>query len=410
MKKNNFSTQIIGLFMLAFLTLATSCIKDKEDDPILLDPSGENYSLIANVGSQEYTVTTQNIMSGKITIVGQGLETTSFGTAIAIGEYLYQLDNPTKTFVQYKVTKSGMERISSISYTALTTGFWRNVSSPEPGKILLMTWPDNTGKVDYAIISIPSFSVINNGSFTVEKVNGYDAVEIGGPGVVANGQIYLGAMYSNVVDYSTFPDSLLTWKYDYPSFTNPELLVSTASLGATSHYQNHSMIKDENGDIYQQNIRSKHWYNMGTREDKPSVITRIKNGQYDNSYNFNISALFPETISLIGFHYVGNGIAYGRLHLESQASEWNDAAAGNKTAIVKIDLYNKTAVKMNLPLAPYIRAGKWLVANGKLYVPVSPVGQAAFVYEIDPTQGADGFKKGAEIDGNNVVFNALFKH
>lgn len=408
------TNQLFGKTAVATLLLSTvvlsSCDK-KTTEPTPDTTATSGYSLIASVGDKEYTLTTNDITTGKLTVVGKGIETASYGSAFSIGGYMYQQDFNTKTFNQYKATASGLEKISSLSNTALTPqGGWRNISSPEAGKLLLMTWPDEKAVTDYAIVKIPEFTVEKKGSFTVAKFEGFDAVEIGGPGVVADGKIYLGTMFSNVGTWDKFPDKLVTLRYDYPSFANPTVLTSTASLGDVAQYTDRSMVADEKGDIYQQNIRSKHWYNMGTAQDKPTVFTRIRNGQYDNSYVFNISEKFTERVSLIGFTYVGNGIAYGRMHYEDQAREWDDAASANKTAVVKIDLYNKTVTKLNLPLAPYIRAVNWTVQNGKLFIPVSPVGSPAFVYEVDPTKGADGFTKGAELDGSNVQFNSIFKN
>ncbi|MDN5217312.1 hypothetical protein QQ020_34885 [Fulvivirgaceae bacterium BMA12] len=392
---------------IALLTI-TSCSSEDDGDP---GPqiSIPKYSVLASVGDQEYLTTSDDLSSGKISIVGQGLETNSFGSAVTKDGYTYLNNFNESTVDQYQVTENGWEKINSISIAPLSpSGSFRLMQITGDNTLLLTNWPDDNGDCPYAIVSLPSFTVASNGSFNIPDVKGFDPVEIGG--LVKDGKIYLGTMYSNVGTWDSFPDSLITWKLDYPSFTNPEMIVSTASLGTVAGFTGPSSLVDEKGDIYQQNIRSKHWYNMGTREEMPTVFVRIRDGEYDDSYVFNVSEKFGGTVSLIGIQYVGNGIAYGKLLDEDATNEWGDAWANNYTSIVKIDLYNKTITKLNIPQGPFIAIREGIVENGKLYLPISPVGQTAHIYEITIGGGADDFVKGAELDGNNVVANAIFKN
>ena len=399
---------IWGKVSLITLLMITSCDSEDDSNP---DPqiSIPKYSVLASVGDQEYLTTTNDLASGKISIVGQGLETNSFGSGVTKDGYMYLNNFNESTIDQYQATENGWTKVSSISIAPLSpSGRFRGMQITERDELLLMNWPDDNGDCPYAIITLPSFTVVTNGSFNIPDVEGFDPVEIGG--VISNNKIYLGTMYSNVGTWDSFPDSLITWKLDYPSFTNPEMLVSTASLGTVAGFTGTSSLIDEKGDIYQQNIRSKHWYNMGTREEMPTVFVRIRDGEYDDSYVFNISDEFPGTVSLIGFQYVGNGIAYGKLLDEEATDEWLDAWSNNFTSIVKIDLYNKTVTKLNIPQGPFIAIRAGVVDNGKLYLPISPVGETAHIYEITIGGAANDFVKGAELDGNNVVANAIFSN
>lgn len=399
---------LLGKISLIALLMITACDSEDDNNP---DPqiSIPKYSVLASVGDQEYLITTDDLTSGKISIVGQGLETNSFGSAVTKDGYMYLNNFNESTIDQYEVTENGWSKTLSISIAPLSpSGFFRGMQITERNELLLMNWPDDNGECPYAIISLPGFTVVTSGSVNIPDVAGFDPVEIGG--VVRDNKIYLGTMYSNIGTWDSFPDSLITWKFDYPTFQNPEMLVSTASLGTVAGFTGTSNIIDENGDIYQQNIRSKHWYNMGTREEMPTVFVRIRDGKYDDSYSFNISDQFPGTVSLIGIQYAGNGIAYGKLLDEEATDEWEDAWANNFTSIVKIDLYNKTATKLNIPQGPFIAISEGVIDNGKLYLPISPVGEAAYIYEITVGGGADDFVKGAELDGNNVVANAILRN
>jgi len=396
------------LFSSILMLVITSCTKDDDINP---DDTAATvkYGINLRVGDTEYLVSTDNPMDGNITAVGQGAETRSFGSAIAVGKYLYMRNLNDNTIDQMEMASNGYQKVASISMASILPNGFRDISEIESGKLLFTSWPDDNNVVSYAFINVPAFSVEKSGTFDVPTLDDYVPVELGGPGMVSNGKIYFGTMYSNRVTWDTRPDSLVTLAYDYPSFTNPKFLFSTASLGATSSYQEHSMIKDEKGDIYQVNIRSKHWYGMGTVEDKPTVINKISNGAYDNSYTFNISDNYSGTVSLIGMQYAGNGIAYGRLGDEDATNEWGVFAGGNNTTIVKIDLYNKTIKNMNLPKGP-VRFGRMGLYNGKVYWAVSPENGDAYVYEIDPTGGTDAFTRGAQLDGGNVVVQGIYVH
>ncbi len=401
---NSYVFRLLTMLIISGL-LFSACDEEGEgttptpDVPEEIIPS---FSVIAQVGEEEYMTATDTLTSGKISIIGQGIETQTFGSAVGVGGYVYLVNGGDESTIdQYQVTEKGYEKIASIAVAPLSpVGRFRIIQKVSDSELLLFNWPDDNDVAPYAVVEIPSFTVKTNGTFTVPKVAGFDPVEANG--IVKDDKIYLGTMYSNRGAWDSFPDSLITWVYDYPTFENGRMIVSTASLGTVAGFSGPSAILDEQGDIYQQNIRSKHWYNMGTREEMPSVFVRIRDGEYDDSYVFNISDQFPSTVSLIGVQYVGNGIAYGKLLDEDATNEWDQAWSENYTSVVRIDLYNQTVTKLNIPPGPFIAIDGGVLLDDKLYWPISPVGGAAHVYEIDINGGADAFTVGAELDGNSV--------
>ncbi|WKN43004.1 hypothetical protein [Tunicatimonas pelagia] len=310
---SNYVFRLIGSLLVSGV-LFSACSEDEggtTPTPDVPDTSEEvvpQYTMLASVGDQEYMVTTHDLTSGEISVVGRGVEIESYGNAEARDGYVYTINYRGGNVEQYKVTVDGLDNVASLSMASLSpSGGFRIMQQTPEGDLLLMNWPDDNGQSTFAIVGLPSFTVKSSGSFALPDVGGLDPEEIGG--VVKGDKIYLGTMYTNRGEWTTFPDSLITWKLDYPSFTNPEMMVSTASLGTVAGFSGSSSVLDEQGDIYQQNIRSKHWYNMGTREEMPTVFVRIRDGEYDDSYVFNVSEQFPGTVSLIGFVYAGNGIA-----------------------------------------------------------------------------------------------------
>ena len=105
---------------------------------------------------------------------------------------------------------------------------------------------------------------------------------------------------------------------------------------------------DENGDIYQSN-----WFMAGNSFDlsggDKTVIMKLVNGKYDESYTFDVSgALGLNTnVATVGWFYVGNGIGYMPIQLENEGNYFSE----NSWSLARIDVYNKTAVKLNVPMS-----------------------------------------------------------
>ncbi|MDD3489400.1 MAG: hypothetical protein PHR62_05905 [Paludibacter sp.] len=174
---------------------------------------------------------------------------------------------------------------------------------------------------------------------------------------------------------------------DYPSLTNPKVITSTVAKGSTYGYRTPVAHADEKGDIYQ-------------IAGSPSYILKIKDNDYDNSFVFNLSEKLGLGIQVAsnGWFYVGNGIGY---------VPYYDIAKGNSAAaaawgVARVDLYNGTAIKMNVPGALWLQQYQYSVKgnDGKFYMALAPVGAEGYVYMFDPASTSpDGFTTGAKLQG-----------
>jgi len=399
------TNRLLPAALLAASLSITAC-SDSPSAPSEGGGAGEaRFTVHATLDDVIYFARVDSLTGGTISF-GQAAEMPgAFGGALPVGEYLYTQLYSTGEIVQFRVTQTGYERVASLVAGALTTqGSFRTLQRVEDNVLLLMTWPDAAGRVDWVRVSIPGFTVASRGSFNVAPIGDRTAAEIGSP-IVRGGKVYMGAMYWNEARQD-FADSMYTIVMDYPSFSNPTRFATGASLGSTGGWNSPGQFSDEQGDIYQFNIRSKFWYNMGTAPNKPALVTRIRAGSmsYDPSFVLNVStALGGEPISLIGLDYIGNGIAIGRALYENRAQEWEQAYAGNYSTLVRIDLRSRTVTPISIPDAPYIAVGAPLVRNGKYYVPSSPVGGEAYLYEIDASQtGAGAVRRGARLSGTSL--------
>lgn len=169
---------------------------------------------------------------------------------------------------------------------------------------------------------------------------------------------------------------------DYPSFENPKIIESTIGKGQTYGYRTPSYI-EYNGSVYHTNMNE-------------SKIFKITNGQYDNAYDFDIAkALGMNKVGGTGIFYVNNGIAYMPFYDAEKGSGTNAKAWG----IARVDLKNKTAIKMNLPEGLWLHYYQSAKAVGdKLYMAINPLGQEGNIYIFDATKAdANGFTKGAKL-------------
>ncbi|RYY16402.1 MAG: hypothetical protein EOO04_27000 [Chitinophagaceae bacterium] len=389
--------------LLATVFLFSSCKKDKAEDP---QPELMKFFVGMEVGDDNYMVPSKDIMSGNISVLGTGVEGIAHHAVVKDG-FLYVINGDEATLEKYEITETGMTKVDAISTAAVMSGsFARYTDLTETNDILLMNFPNDEGNAPYAIIDLATFEVEKFGSFHMPDVGKYKPTWC--RALVSGNKVYVGGEYTLPDVFGDIPRSLTTIVYDYPSFTNPKTITSNASAGSVAGYRTNGSFKDEKGDIYQWNLRSNQWAsNPQDVPNTPCVFVRIKNGDYDNSYTFNISEKFAEPISIWNAWYAGSGIAYANVTLESELDTWAKIS-DNTGQLYKIDLYNKTVTKLNIPKAPLVNIFSLnAVDNGKFYIPVSVKGGNANIYEINIAGGANDVKVGAKLDGANVYSPSL---
>lgn len=216
---------------------------------------------------------------------------------------------------------------------------------------------------------------------------------LGAP-ILANGKLYFGVAKDEVfrnsgkrTTYSNYPATSLV--VNYPAFDGGNLTTNGNTNGATarpSHIYGLSY-GVYNNSLYHTTIEGK--------------VLKITNDSYDSSYVLDLAtaAGITESITVTGFFYVNNGIAYANyspVNDKGRAVGYDNAASG----VLRIDLNAKTAVKLNVPAKLWLnfyQAAK--VHNGKLYMALCPTNTKGNIYIFDPTKtDANGFEKGAALE------------
>ncbi|WP_223267147.1 hypothetical protein [Polaribacter sp. IC073] len=175
---------------------------------------------------------------------------------------------------------------------------------------------------------------------------------------------------------------------DYPSLTNPKIISTDIAKGATNGYRTPVAYKDELGDVYQIISVPDNTYDTN--------ILKISNGDYDESFQFNLSDLLGENTRSYGWFYAGNGIGY----VPYLRSDETNSNSDSNWSVARVDLYNGTAIKMNLPTNLWLRQYQSaVVKDGKFYMAITPTGKDGNVYIFDTTSTSpDGFTVGATLE------------
>jgi len=430
---------LLKLFALLIVLATISCSDD--DNPTNSDNNTthldkKNYHVLANIDNNYFIAPVDTLTRDSLTFINNGtqLEADIAARVLATGGYVYSLNYGTGIVTQYKLdSKGGYDKIAELNAgLAVGTTLPRYKLASEnvmmiynvevvPTTDSLGNVTDNTSTLRLATISLPDFSVTNLTEYVIPQTAnaqqgatiGYDADRVDSP-VISGDKIYFGLMHSDMSNLAVPPPSrkpkqtgLETLVFDYPSLKNGKITESSQASGHTSGYRSSSMHVDKNGDVYQVN-----WFISGKFDlsggDK-TVITRLKNGVYDDTYLFNISDALGMTsnVGATGWFYVGNGIGYVPIYIEDEGSYYQS----NTWTVVRVDIYNKTAVKLDVPLSHLFSYESGVVADGKFYMAISPlnVDGESYMYEFDPeSASSDGFKKGMKFDGGNVVIEGIY--
>jgi hypothetical protein len=421
------------IMMLALAIVVTSC-NNNDNDPE--GPAAKSkFSVLGTIGTAYYLAQTEKLTEGSLSFVNNGtqLKADQAARIISSGDNIYSLNYGTGLLTQLQPNAAGGYDVIKEINAGLSVGTNRPRFHLADENTLLVynvvvtpvknsanTVTDNTCVLRLASVSIPSLTIANLTQFIIPQSDnakkgatiGYHPMRVDAP-VISEGKIYFGLMHMDMYNPATPPPfrvpkqtGLETLVFDFPSFANGTLTTSDLASGHTSGYRAPSMHKDEKGDVYQSN-----WFMSANSFDLSSgdktVITRLRNGVYDESYVFNVSdALGLDTnIGASGWFYVGNGIGYMPIQLENEGNYFE----ANSWSLARIDIYNKKVTKLNVPLSMLFSYESAVVSNGKFYMAISPIGGEAYIYEFDPaSESPDAFKKGLKLDGGNLLIEGVY--
>ncbi|MDO5608304.1 MAG: hypothetical protein Q4G08_07615 [Capnocytophaga sp.] len=416
--KNNFTsvTRFLSLAGLAIgAMMTTACSDSGGDDPTPIVGAdifhlgyGVGYS-----GTAEGSVlplTSEALSAGAITFANNGFNMEPSRThrfyGSSDGSLLYNLEYGNGNVVVYKPTgtTSFYQKIGEINVTGVigtTNPRWQVINdevallyniSTQHVKDANDNYEKTVSTVD--IVSIGLGETLTLGTKvsvvlpdeTDTSVNNLHIWRIDMP-VISGNKVYIGVAkrgYDGAANVASNDYAASTLVLDYPSLQNPKIIYSTLGKGETYGYRTPSYFVDESNNVYHVNMLN-------------SRIFKITNGEYDNAYDFDLAtALGMTQVGGTGIFYAGNGIAYMPFYDATIGAGYEQGA----WSVARVDLRNKTAIKMNTPANLWLRyyQGAKIGKDGKLYMALCPVDAPGNIYIFDPTNAsADGFTKGASL-------------
>lgn len=430
MKKQN--NLIIVLLLAIFFTACSSDDSPSEEpEETIIDP----FSVLATIDDAYYLAPTESLDEETLSFINNGtqLDADQAARIIGSGGYIYSLNYGTGLLSQLELNEAGSYDVVKEINAGLSVGTdTPRYKLADDSTIMVYNVvtdyvyndldevEDVICTLRLATVSLPDLSIANLTEFIIPQSEnaktgatiGYHPMRVDAP-VISGDKIYFGLMHLDMYNPSTPPPfrepkqtGLETLVFDYPSITNGTITETNAASGHTNGYRAPSMHVDENGDVYQSN-----WFITGNSfdlsEGDNTVISKLTDGIYDTSYTFDISEALGLTgnIGTVGWFYVGNGIGYMPIQLEDEGNYYTD----DSWSVAKIDVYNKTAVKLNVPLSNLLEYENGVVYNGSFYLALSPVDADSFVYKFDPSStSADGFETGLQLDGDNISVEGLY--
>lgn len=422
MRKNRLFNSAIFSLMAGVVISFSGCSDDDDDDNKFGGNENRNYfNVVLGVGDDGndgvYTQALEDVSTGTISFKGFGYEIPADRTARVTssedGKYIYSLDYGGGTITKFQ-TNGGQNyrKIGEpidVKQAIGTHPRWGKVNDEMALLHNITTerkYKDEAGtEYDYtaanaqlvgiklgsedANLELGSIQNLEIPRSDEDKERNLNIWRIDAP-VVHNGKVYYGVAKRSydpetntnvtVSDYST-----TTLVADYPSLTNLKTIESGICTGENYGYRTPVNYVDEKGDIYQ----------MVGNGQKANIL-RIKNGAYDDSYQFDLSAKLGTEVGALGWFYVGNGIGYALFYDLEQGQSEEASAWG----VARVDIYNNSAIKMNIPYKLWLRQyQKGVLKNGKFYMALAPVGEEGAIYMFDPSSSsADAFTKGAVLD------------
>ncbi|MEA4916853.1 hypothetical protein [Proteiniphilum sp.] len=235
---------------------------------------------------------------------------------------------------------------------------------------------------------------------------GYNITRIDCP-VLSGGKLYYGAAVSKFnpeTGKNTATDKTFTLIIDYNDLSKTSVIYTDKVKGATNGYRTPTQHVNEAGEI----LQMVSGVNPDTKKNEVHIV-KIKNGQYDEMFDYNLSTKLGKESSSNGWFYAGNGIGYIPYEdLTADKIQMGVNPSGEPTysamwKFARMDFNKGTVVDLNVPddlwLTQYQNAP---VRNGKLYIALSPVGKDGHVYIFDVKSESKDGTKGASITGTGA--------
>ncbi len=387
--------------------VAFNALSCKSDDPTPESGNTGNFVLavtpVASEGVADYLLTTNDLESGTVSIVGNGIEQD--------GTYRYYVTHNNKFFSMLY----GQSNPGAVTAYGITDGRLNKLTdfqsetvqafAPVNDDILMLKIPRaiTNPLANYYQVNTNSLLITKEGTLNTQDIlkNGESAFftwikQVGN-------KVYAPFMSikacCNAAFETAFPDNAWIAVYSYPDMTLEKVITDdrTSFIG---RYFRDGLAVDEKGDVYAFSS-SVATGNKVLNSSKPSAITRIANGatEFDKSYYFNIEAV-SNGKNISNWTYVGQGKFVVQMTTKEEKGNYTD---GKHIGIV--DVYNKTYKDVTgMPDLETIKAvtyNNYSPKDGTAYIGIATTDAVSYVYKIDASTATA--TKGIRVEGGSIT-------
>lgn len=396
----------ISTALLCFAAMAFTACSDDDNNTTPEDGGAGNGSKfiitstpIASDGVADYLLTVDDLTTGKVSTVGNGIEQD--------GTYRYYITSNNRFFsmlygqgnpgavTTYELNEAG--KLTQVSdFQSETVHAFAAVDDD----ILMMRIPRSGDEnASWYRINTESVEIVADGKINIVNLAGNgERAHFTWLTQVGN-KVYAPYMSikgcCNDTFGTQFPDSSWVAVYSYPEM-ELEKVIKDNRTSYIGRYFTNGLVKDEKGDVYAFSAALAN--NGGEFTDtNPSAILRINSGttEFDQDYFFDIAAA-ADGHYFTAQNYAGNG-----KFILIMAKEKESFPAGKKLAIA--DVYNKTITWVNgIPAAETITklTTNNLISDGKAFVGIT-TNETSYVYELDVNTATA--KRGIEVEGGVIT-------
>ncbi|AZQ65052.1 hypothetical protein EI427_22795 [Flammeovirga pectinis] len=398
------SNILIKLFSLITLFTFAGCNNDDTTNETPIDPTEKVFNIAADVSTTDaamvYMAPTNSLTEGDFSIVDNGTEMKGERSAYLAeaNGLIYNLNYGTGVIRELEYDgKSSYNQLTEISVQQFvgTHPRFEVVSNESLLAFYVATSEPNTqNEVEVTLqivkMKIPGLQIEETEEVSLGTYAENDAYvsRVDAP-VVMNGKVYFGTQQKINGNPDGYADDLATIVLDYPSFENYSIVHSSQSKGHNYGYRGRSMYEYQNA-VYQVN-----WPVDGA----DVVFTKLVDGDYDNSYSFNVTeTLGGGSFGSVNWFHIGGGKGYVAIEDKSIDDD-------NNWYLARVDVINKTIEKVEgIPYSDLFKYQNAVVEGEKFYMAISPNGGESFVYEIENTTAAQGL----QLDGGNVYVQGIY--
>ncbi|MVM30350.1 DUF4374 domain-containing protein [Spirosoma sp. HMF4905] len=397
-------------FFAGMALFAASCSSDSNNPTLSTTSYIVGVGVTSNGATTNYAVKASDLMTGKITPIGNGLTLAGYRDFSQGNNTIFAVGGLGEVNVN-GITQDASGQLL-ISGSATFDRSADDIQQVDNTQMLALEYPSkaNGSNARWYFVDIASKAITKNLSTPLAPlVAGGDNPVYSGM-VVRGSQLFVSNLHFDASYNTNHTDTNYVAVYTYPEIKFEKLITDTRT-GPTGAWQTkNGLFKAESGDIYA--MSSSNISNGYSKSTKPGGFLRIKSGEtaFDQSYFFNTDKLGGK-ISHI--KYVGNGLVFATIStITTQTADdrWGDKSL--KMAIIDVVNQKITDVKPETGTAASLihngnggRSFPVLVDGTKVYYPITGSDGSTFIYQIDVSTAVA--KKGAEVQASFV--GGLFK-